>query len=79
MSKIRQSLERLHQSLGRLENNISTVENKIAEYQHDMFSQASNAPSNQNDLGESSGANAQILAQRLDTAIEKVERILQEA
>lgn len=76
MSRIRQSLERLHQSIGRLETNISSVEDKIAEFQHDMFANASN----QNEqLGENTGANAQILAQRLDTAIEKVERILQEA
>jgi len=76
MSRIRQSLERLNASLGRLEGNISTVEAKLKEYQHDMFA----AVSNQNQsLGDSTSANAQILSQRLDTAIEKVERILQEA
>lgn len=73
MSKLHEALELLKYSIENLEGSVSVVEEKLGGYQHDMFGQ----PSNENDA--SSASNVEVLAQRLDTAIEKVERILREA
>ena len=73
MSAIKHALNKLDSSLRKLEGSMNGLEKQMAGKQRDMFAAA--PPSNQN----THGANSQILTQRLDRAIEKVETILKES
>lgn len=73
MSLVRSSLQRLVAAVGSLESAFDSLESSIAGEQRDMF--ASGA-SNQNGGLQSSGAQKEAMAQRLDVAIEKVEKML---
>ncbi len=71
MSAIHSALENLHTVIGNLERSVDTLEMTRVGEQRDMFQQ----PSNENGLDKAKGV---MIAQRLDSAIEKVERLLKE-
>ncbi len=76
MSAIRQALEQLNGSLQNLENSVGGFEQSMAGAQRDMFGGPdvpAHQPSNQNDL------DINLMAKRLDNAIDKVEEILSES
>lgn len=68
MSAVEQALLKLNQVVGKLETSASTVEITMQGQQRDMF--GSSSPSN--------GVNPQIVAQKLDSAIETIETVLNE-
>lgn len=71
MSAVRYALENLHAVIGNLERSVEGLENSRLGEQRDMFQMASN----ENGLDKAKG---EAIAQRLDSAIEKVEKILKE-
>lgn len=71
MSAIRSALENLNSIIGELESSVDTLEMTRKGEQRDMFA---SAPSNEN--GKSSGVSGEAIAKRLDSAIEKVEKLL---
>lgn len=70
MSAVEQALLKLNQVVGKLETSVSTVEVTLKGQQRDMFG----APTN----GASANVNPEIVAQKLDTAIETLETVLSE-
>jgi hypothetical protein len=73
VSAIKHALAKLDGAVGKLESSLSGLEQKPAQEQRDMFV----APSNENANGHVVDGTA--LAQRLDSAIGKVEEILKES
>lgn len=70
MSAIRQALAKLDGAVGKLEGSMGGLEQALAGQQRDMFGNTSN---------ENAPIDAAVVAQRLDTAIEKVEGLLKTA
>lgn len=73
VSAIRSALENLHSVIGHLEHSVETMEMTRKGEQRDMFA---SSPSNEN--GQNSGVSGEVIAKRLDSAIEKVEKLLGE-
>ncbi len=71
MSAIRQALAKLDNAVGKLEGSINSYDQSVEGRQTDMFGGA--AISNEN-----ANVNAAFVAQKLDSAIQKVEHILKE-
>jgi len=71
VSAIRSALENLNSIIGELESSVDTMEMTRKGEQRDMFA---SSPSNEN--GKSSGVSGEAIAKRLDSAIEKVEKLL---
>ncbi|MCK6417395.1 MAG: hypothetical protein L6Q57_00435 [Alphaproteobacteria bacterium] len=72
MSLIEKALYRLDRAVGSLEGSMGALETSMKGKQRDMFAQA-DAPKN---LGR---VQSQVIARRLDKAIERVEQLLGEA
>ncbi len=68
MSAVEQALLKLNQVVGKLETSASTVEITMQGQQRDMFGSTSS----------SNGMNPKIVAQKLDSAIETIETVLNE-
>ncbi|MCB1531313.1 MAG: hypothetical protein KDJ35_00430 [Alphaproteobacteria bacterium] len=66
MSAIRQALIKLDSAVGRLESSTNGLEASVEARQQDMFN------------GANGGVNPAIVAQKLDSAIQKVEQVLKE-
>ena len=66
MSAIRQALAKLDSAVGKLEGSTNTLETSIEARQQDMFGSANGSVS------------PAIVAQKLDSAIQKVESVLKE-
>ncbi len=73
MSAIRTSLQRLTAALGNLETSVDQLETSVTGVQRDMFA---TGPSNENGAKASGSENKKVIADRLDNAIEKVEKLL---
>jgi len=73
VSAIRSALQNLNSIIGELEHSVETMELARKGEQRDMFA---SSPSNEN--GKSSGVSGEAIAKRLDSAIEKVEKLLGE-
>lgn len=73
MSAIQSALQNLNSVIGQLEHSVETMEMARRGEQRDMFA---SAPSNEN--GQASAVSGELIAQRLDSAIEKVEKLLDE-
>lgn len=71
MSAIRNALESLQQSVRGLEKSVIILEKTRVGEQRDMFAQSSGE-------GVIGAVSSELIAQRLDNAIEKVEQLLQE-
>lgn len=71
MSAIHAAMENLQQVVRNLEKSVIILEKNRLGEQRDMFAQASN----ENAVGSIS---SELIAQRLDNAIQKVERLLNE-
>ena len=72
MSALRQALDKLDNAVGKLEGSITQFDQNVAQGQQpDMFGGASVSNANAN-------VNAAFVAQKLDSAITKVEAILKE-
>ena len=88
MSAVEQALSRLNQVVGNLETSVQNLETNIAQntaqavpnvtpgQQHDMFGATPQPNGVANGNGQQIDSNA--VAQKLDSAIENVEKILQE-
>lgn len=75
MSAIIEALKKLDQSIGKLESNATTLETALAGQQRDMF--PDNA-SNENSESTGTSITKDEIADRLDQAIETVEKLLKE-
>lgn len=73
MSVVRSSIENLHSAIVKLENAVNVMEETRVGEQPDMFSVS---PSNEN--GSDKVIDGSIIARRLDTAIERVEKLLRD-
>lgn len=69
MSAVEQALLKLNQKVGQLETTLTALESGMAGQQRDMFGAVPQSGSN---------INPEIVAQRLDTAIETIEGVLGE-
>ena len=73
MSAIRSALQNLNSIIDELEHSVEAMEMARKGEQRDMFA---SSPSNEN--GKSSSVSGEVIAKRLDSAIEKVEKLLGE-
>lgn len=73
MSAILDALVKLEQSIGTLEGAAAQVETALAGQQRDMFGGAAPSPANAN-----GSVDLNLVADKLDSAIENVEKVLQE-
>ncbi len=70
MSAVEQALLKLNQVVGKLETSVSTVEVTLKGQQRDMFGTPTNKTG--------ANVNPEIVAQKLDSAIETLESVLRE-
>lgn len=75
MSAVRTSLQRLTAAIGSLETSVDMLENAKMGEQRDMFA-APVSNENANEAKLAASQNKKAMADRLDTAIEKVEKML---
>ena len=73
MSALRQALDKLDNAVGKLEGSINSYDQSVEGRQTDMFGGAAISNGNAN-----ANVNAAFVAQKLDSAIEKVEHLLKE-
>lgn len=72
MSAVKQALSRLHKAIGSLEVSMNTHEAALRGQQRDMFAMPLPQASNSNLI------NADLVAERLDGAIARIESVLKE-
>lgn len=75
MSAILDALVKLEQSIGNLEGAAAYIETNLAGQQRDMFSSPAPPPANGNGA---ENIDMNLVAEKLDSAIENVEKVLQE-
>ncbi len=75
---IKNAVRNLGQSVGNLEGSLGSLEEALAGQQRDMFGGPANSNGSGNGVVNGNGAQAAIVAKRLDHAIEKVEQLLAE-
>ena len=74
VSQVAQALSKLSQVVGKLEGSVNVLETSLAGEQRDMFG-ASNASNNN---AVQNGVDTELVAQKIDLAIEKIEDVLSE-
>jgi len=84
VSQIKQALLKLNKSIDRLEGSAGHIEQSLAGQQRDMFGAAPAAATNGSGSTHAKanghgGVEGAVIAQRLDQAIDKVEKLLAEA